>query len=90
MVLGISKAEWNRLQTQEFNYLDELDLKPFLKSGVSVRSIMDILERMFQADYCSKTGDEYLFNVINEYDFEQYLKKRYNINTYEYSELRIR
>lgn len=86
----MNKQEWKKLQSQEFHYLDELDLKPYLKQNESVRSIMDTLERMFQADYTSKTGDDDLFNVIDEYDFEQYLKKRYNVNTYEYTEIRIR
>ena len=86
----MKEQELEKLQAQEFHYLDELDLKPYLKQDESVRSIMDTLERMFQADYTSKTGDDYLFNVIDEYDFEQYLKKRYNVNTYEYTEIRIR
>lgn len=86
----MSTNEWKELQAQEFRYLDEIDLQPYLIPDKKVSSIMDTLERMFQADYTSKTGDECLFNVIDEYEFAQYLKERYHTQTYEYSEFRIR
>ena len=83
-------VRWRELELQEFAYLDTLDLKPFLQSEESVHSVMDKIEESFQEEYRNKTGDEYLFNAIGDYEFAQYLKKRYDTNTYEYTELRIR
>lgn len=71
------------LGSQEFDYLDSLDLSVILcaNSDKTCREIMDIIEDKYEEDYLSKhPNDEMLFNSISESEFIDYIKCRYGIS----------
>jgi hypothetical protein len=74
---------------KEIEFLDTIDLKPFLKKDKSVLDIMDEIENKYGKQY---TLEECIFNCMSQYDFMEYLNDRYGkdiISAYEYTELRL-
>jgi len=71
------------LGSQEFDYLDSLDLSVILCANVdkSCEEIMKIIEDKYEEDYLSKyPNDEMLFGSISVSDFVNYIQYRYGIS----------
>lgn len=90
----MTKDKLKVLQKQEYDYLDTLDLIPFLNKEETVRDIMDNIEDIHSAAYYEQTvnnpdmiEDEYLFNTISSDEFASYIERRYGIKTYEVTNL---
>ena len=90
----MTKDKLKVLQKQEYDYLDTLDLTPFLNKEETVRDIMDNIEDIHSAAYYERTvnnpdmiEDEYLFNTISSDEFASYIERRYGIKTYEVTNL---
>lgn len=76
-------AQHDFLGSQEFDYLDSLDLSVIICANVdkTCREIIEIIEDRYEEDYLSKyPNDEMLFNSISESDFVDYIKYRYGIS----------
>ncbi len=61
------------------------ELLPFIKSGEETYKTMDIIEKAFidrYEEFTNKKYDTFIFNVLDHYDFEDYIKIRFNISTY--------
>ena len=72
------------LQKQEFDYLDTLDLLPFIGAGERISSVIDNISDEYQEDYLKKfPNDKFLFNAITVVEFGKYIEKRYGIKFYE-------
>ena len=71
------------LGSQEFDYLDSLDLSVILCANAdrSCEEIMKIIEDKYEEDYLSKyPNDKMLFGSISESDFVSYSNYRYGIS----------
>ena len=73
------------IQKQEFDFLDSIDLLPFILSEPNADNLMDTLEEKFEIEYLSscKIADEGLFNWVTTDEFLDYVCKRYNITFWE-------
>lgn len=79
-------VENNRIATQEFAYLDSLDIGTILcrHTDKTVYEIMQIIEDEYSNDYLSKyKNDEMLFSDISGREFADYINWRYGIPIYE-------
>ena len=79
----MSMKEINDLMIQEFAFLDTKDLTPLLEKfkNSTLDEFMDRVEQIYEKEYLKKyPNDSYLFNAIDKYDFEIYLKDKYKIN----------
>lgn len=83
--------EWEMLQKREMEFLDTLDLKPYLVKYKSIDNVMDEIEKDYGEEYEQKNNDkDDIFCVIDIEDFIDYLKKRYpSFRYYEYTNYRI-
>lgn len=71
------------IESQEFDYLDSLDLSVIICANVdkTCREIIEIIEDRYEEDYLSKyPNDGMLFNSVTESDFIDYIKYRYGIS----------
>ena len=69
---------WNQKVKDEFEFLDSLDLKPYLKNREDVYKIMDSIKKDHNEEYCNKYNDDYgFFNYTGADDFLDYIIKRY-------------
>ncbi len=66
-----------KLQNEEFEFLDTIDISQYIPSNreIDVWELMQTIEKNHSKDY----RELYIFNVITESEFIDYLKKRYNI-----------
>lgn len=74
--------EHDLITSQEFDYLDTLDLGTILcaNSDKTCKEIMEIIADKYEEDYLSKyPNDEELFNSIPESEFVDYIYWRYGI-----------
>lgn len=63
---------------KEFNFLDTIDLIPLIKNNMNIKDLMDNIEEKYLKDFQKiYPNEEYIFNWMNEYEFETYLEKRY-------------
>ena len=68
----------NQKIKDEFEFLDSLDLKPYLKDREDVYKIMDSIKKDHNKEYCNKYNDDYgFFNYTGTDDFLDYIRKRY-------------
>ncbi|MBO7212303.1 MAG: hypothetical protein J6V44_15055 [Methanobrevibacter sp.] len=79
---------WQTIQKQEFEYLDSIDLIPYVISETNVDKLMDIIDENFNQDYISKCKlpDEGIFFWMTLDDFLDYICKRYKITYWERTE----
>lgn len=76
--------EWIK---KEQEFLDTINLKPFIKKDKNISDIMEEIEEQYGEQY---TLEPFIFNCMNKDEFIDYLKERYNdFYYYEYSELRV-
>ena len=72
---------WEQLtkqQNDEFEFLDSIDLKPYLKDFANVWNIMQKIQEEHGKDYY----EGLVFNCIDEDEFMDYLKRRYGSKIY--------
>lgn len=69
---------FTKLQNDEYEFLDSIDLKPYLKNFANVWNIMN----QIQKDHGKNYYEGLIFNCINEDEFMDYLKKRYGNKIY--------
>lgn len=81
--------DWDKLEQQEYAFLDTKDIDRFISDGISVGDAMDLIEQAYGGEYLKLYPDDDIFDCIDEYDFAQYIKRRYGITTYEVSETRF-
>lgn len=87
-MVGIGWKECLKRQEQECNFLNTLDLKPFLKNDESVYDIMEKIEDKYGDQY---TEEPFIFNCMDHNEFIDYIQKRYkDIHFYEYTDWRVR
>ena len=82
-------TDQDKLQKQEFKYLDTIDLEWYLKhSDWSILKIMDEIQEDHGKNY---DKESYIFNAIEQDDFMYYIRKRYKnkYTFYVYSEVRV-
>ena len=62
-----------------YRTLDAIDLIPYIKSSYSSEELMEKLRRKYNNSPLTNNNymEGYLFNVINEVEFIEYLEKRY-------------
>ena len=69
---------WKKKEHDEFEYLDSIDVKQYLKNNMNVWDCMEHIKDNHNKDYCEKYNDDYgLFNYTNTDDFLDYITKRY-------------
>lgn len=71
-------------EEREKQYLDTLDLLPYLEKHQDIHIIMDRIEEKFAEKYPYIKEEEYIFNNMDTLDFMDYLAKRYGIKFYEH------
>ena len=71
-------------EEREKQYLDTLDLLPYLEKYQDVNIIMDRIEEKFAKNYPYIKEEKILFNHIGTLEFMDYLTKRYGIRFYEH------
>lgn len=70
--------DWKEELEKEKAYLDTIDLVPFLRRSETVTDLMNILE--MEVDH--PDNRLFLFDVMNQEEFIEYLRKRYNDSFY--------
>ena len=89
--MSISSEEWEHLEEIECEFLDTIDLLPFIQNEKQVWEVMQEIEDKYEDEYLKQyPDDECMFNVMDEYDFSEYVKRTYGIGSYEYTEFRFR
>lgn len=74
--------ESKKLQNEEFEFLDTIDIKQYIPKTkeIDVWNLMQTIENNHGKDY----REPFIFNLIDEDEFIDYLKKRYgNISSRE-------
>ncbi|WP_304393188.1 hypothetical protein [uncultured Clostridium sp.] len=66
------------MQNKEFEFLDSIDLKPYLKEWADIYDVRDKIEEDYGKDYC----EPFIFNCIDIEEFMDYLKRRYKNKVY--------
>lgn len=82
----MNTEDWRKLQEAEFAFLDTKDLRQIINENkdAEVYDIMCLIEDLYEDEYLEQNKeDECLFNVISEYEFAEYAKKKYGIRSYE-------
>lgn len=75
---------WKEELEKEKAYLDTIDLVPFLRRAETVTKLMDILEM----EVGPPDNRLFLFDVMNQEEFIEYLRKRYN-DSFDFDEQEI-
>lgn len=70
--------QFTKMQNDEFEFLDSIDLKPYLKEWADIYDIRDKIEKDYGKDYY----ESFIFNCIDIYEFIDYLKRRYGNEIY--------
>lgn len=79
----MTNNEFEGLEKQEFAFLDTIDILSIIKENDldSAEEIMHILEENYENTYLEQyPDDDFLFNCISQYDFANYIRKRYGID----------
>lgn len=80
------KELWQKKEHDEYEYLDSIDVKKYLKNNDNVWDCMDRISKEHNKLYCEKYNDDFgLFNYTNTDDFLDYIVKRYP-HTISYNE----
>lgn len=69
--------EAKAFEDKERKFLDTISDKEiisFFKEGKNIRDIMEEIEDAYGESY---TEEEYIFNYLDAYDFEEYINKRF-------------
>lgn len=64
--------------------IPDAELLPFIKNGEPTYEAMDEIEKAYISKYeefSEGRYKDYIFNVLDTYDFEQYVATRFNIKT---------
>lgn len=72
-------------EEKEKQYLDTLDLLPYLEKYQDINIIMDRIEENFAKNYPYIKEEGYLFNNISTLEFMDYLIRRYGTKFYEHT-----
>lgn len=67
-------AKFTELQNDEFEFLDTINVKKYLKDGAEISDVMNTIEEIHGKDYY----EHFIFNCIDRDDFMRYIEKRYN------------
>jgi len=65
--------KFTKMQNDEFEFLDSIDLDKYLINNKEVYDIMQEIEK----DYKGKFYDSFIFNCISCDEFIDYIQKRY-------------
>lgn len=87
MIYGLAEIE--RTIKVNMDYLDTLDLQPFLRQGQELYNIMGDIESEFMDD--PNMPEELhgeVCNFLSEYEFGEYLTQRYGVKIREEVEVR--
>lgn len=76
--------ESKKLQAQEFKFLDSKDLAPLLCKGRTIDEIADAISRLYDDEY---NEEEFVLNVIDNYELAEYLENKYGVKFIERTEL---
>lgn len=76
--------ESKKLQKQEFKFLDSKDLAPLLHKGRTIADIADAISRLYDDEY---TEEDFVLNVIDNYELAEYLENKYGVKFIERTEL---
>ncbi len=79
---------WN--DEVKFEWLNTKDLMPYIKKSNRVLDIIDKIEKNLSSEYYEQTGLEEIFDIIDEWEFTQYLCNRYNLDRYPKIETYLR
>lgn len=72
------KELWDKKVHDEYEYLDSIDVKKYLKHNMNVWDCMDNIEKDHNKLYCEKYNDDFgLFNYTGTDEFLDYIVKRY-------------
>ena len=76
----VTEEEWMALQEQEFNFLESLKLPAGFFDGY-VSDVMNFIEDAYEEKYQreQKIKDPFIFNTIGEYDFMDWVYRKYKI-----------
>ena len=69
---------------REKQYLDTLDLLPYLEEHQDIHIVMDKIEENFAKNYPYIKEERFLFNHMGTLEFMDYLTKRYGTGFYEH------
>lgn len=76
--------ESKKLQAKEFKFLDSKDLTPLLCNGRTIGDIADAISKLYDDEY---TEEEFVLNVIDNYELAEYLENKYGVKFIERTEL---
>lgn len=72
------KELWQKKEHDEYEYLDSIDVKKYLKHNANVWDCMDRIKENHNKEYCEKYNDDFgLFNYTGTDEFLDYIVKRY-------------
>ena len=72
------KELWQKKEHDEYEYLDSIDVKKYLKHNMNVWDCMNNIEEDHNKLYCEKYNDDFgLFNYTGTDEFLDYIVKRY-------------
>ena len=76
-----NKEEWERKTNLAWDFLNAHDLLPVLQNSGTVSETMNRIDDLFGAEFASLSEEhakeESIFNRISDWDFAEYVKKRY-------------
>ena len=73
-----------------FEWLNTKDLMPYIQKSNRVLDIIEGIEKDLSSEYYEQTGLEEIFDMIDEWEFTQYLCNRYNLDRYLKTETYLR
>lgn len=56
------------------NSISDKEIMSFFRQGKNLRDIMEEIENAYGESY---TDEDYIFNYLDKYDFEEYINKRF-------------
>ena len=90
-LIKVDLASYSKELPIDWTYLDSKDLTRYVRSGLDVRDVINNIEEDFNKEYIELTNISYgIFAQIDEEDFCEYIKRRYNKDTEEHIERRIK
>ena len=70
------KIEISEMRLRAFEYINEIDLIPYINSNLYLEDVMIALKEDYGHSYLQEHG-EFLFDAINQEEFKQYIVDRY-------------
>lgn len=65
---------FTKLQNDEFEFLDTIDIKPYLADFKDIYDVEDEIQKDYGKSYC----EGFIFNCIGVNEFMDYLSRRYS------------